>query len=123
MKTAVLAESQTQAAEAALAEAGGRLAAYVALTKPRIGVMVLVTVATGFLLGARGASHPSTLLLTLIGTGLVAGGASAWNQYLERVRDQKMRRTANRPLPTGRVSPAEAAAFGSVLAAAGSPRP
>ena len=49
--------------------------------------MVLVTVATGFLLGARGASHPSTLLLTLLGTGLVAGGASAWNQYLERVRD------------------------------------
>ena len=58
-----------------------RLAAYVALTKPRIAVMVLVTVAAGFLLGARGASHPSTLLLTLLGTGLVAGGASAWNQY------------------------------------------
>ena len=56
----------------------------VALTKPRIGVMVLVTVATGFLLGAREASHPSTLALTMFGTGLVAGGAGAWNQYLER---------------------------------------
>ncbi len=104
---------------AALADASGRVAAFVALTKPRITVMVLVTVATGFLLGARGASNPSTLALTLLGTGLVAGGASAWNQYLERVRDQKMRRTASRPLPTGRVTPAEAAVFGSVLAAVG----
>ncbi|MGE5756114.1 MAG: heme o synthase [Planctomycetaceae bacterium] len=104
---------------AALADASGRLAAYVALTKPRITVMVLVTVATGFLLGARGASHPSTLALTLLGTGLVAGGASAWNQYLERARDRKMRRTANRPLPSGRLAPVEAAAFGGLLAALG----
>jgi protoheme IX farnesyltransferase len=104
---------------AALADASGRVAGFVALTKPRITVMVLVTVATGFLLGARGASNPSTLALTLLGTGLVAGGASAWNQYLERVRDQKMRRTANRPLPAGRVTPAEAAVFGSLLAVLG----
>src|SRR5262249_47827472 len=82
VKTAVLAESQAQAqldvpshAGVVLADVGGRLAAYLALTKPRIAVMVLVTVATGFLLGGRGASHPSTLLLTLVGTGLVAGGA------------------------------------------------
>jgi heme o synthase len=118
VKTAVLAEPQAQA-EAVLADAGGRLAAYLALTKPRIAVMVLVTVATGFLLGARGAAHPSTLLLTLVGTGLVAGGASAWNQYLERARDQRMRRTANRPLPSGRLSPVEAAVFGALLTVAG----
>jgi protoheme IX farnesyltransferase len=102
-----------------LAAAGGRLAAYVALTKPRIGVMVLVTVATGFFLGARGAAHPWALLLTLIGTGLVAGGASTWNQYLERGRDLRMRRTASRPLPSGRLRPAEAAVFGVVLTLAG----
>src|SRR4051812_5934461 len=81
--------------------------------------MVLVTVATGFVLGARGATHPSTLLLTLLGTGLVAGGASAWNQYLERSRDQQMRRTAGRPLPSGRLAPVEAAAFGTALTIAG----
>jgi protoheme IX farnesyltransferase len=121
VKTAILAESQAQAeqARAVLADAGGRLSAYLALTKPRIAVLVLVTVATGFLLGARGAAHPSTLLLTLLGTGLVAGGASAWNQYLERSRDQQMRRTAGRPLPSGRLAPVEAAAFGSALTIAG----
>ena len=84
MKTAVLAEPQTHAAQAVLADAGGRLAAYVALTKPRIAVMVLVTVATGFLLGRRGAAHPSTLLLTLLGTGLVAGGRAPGTSILER---------------------------------------
>jgi protoheme IX farnesyltransferase len=118
VKTVALAEPQSPA-QAALAVAEGRLAAYVALTKPRITVMVLVTVATGFLLGARGASHPSTLLLTLLGTGLVAGGASAWNQYLERERDLRMRRTASRPLPSGRLAPWEASAFGTGLALAG----
>ena len=97
------------AAETALADAEGKLAAYAALTKPRIVVMVLITVATGFFLGAGGASNPSTFALTLIGTGLVAGGASAWNQLLERERDGRMRRTAGRPLPTGRVTPARPA--------------
>src|SRR3712207_7663877 len=57
---------------------------------------------------ARGAARPSTLGLTLLGTGLVAAGASAWNQYLERDRDRRMKRTAGRPLPRGRLAPAEA---------------
>ncbi len=118
MKTAILAEPETRA-QAVLADAGGRLAAYLELTKPRIGIMVLVTVATGFLLGARGGAHPSTLILTMFGTGLVAGGASAWNQYLERARDLRMRRTASRPLPSGRLAPVEAAVFGLVLTVAG----
>jgi protoheme IX farnesyltransferase len=106
-------------AEAALTAAGGKLAAFVALTKPRIAVMVLVTVATGFVLGARGASNPATLTLTLVGTGLVAGGASAWNQLWERHRDRRMKRTAARPLPSGRVSPGEAGVFGGIIAALG----
>ena len=107
------------AAESALADAGGKVAAFVALTKPRIAVMVLVTVATGFFLGARGGSNPSTFALTLLGTGLVAGGASTLNQLFERSRDGRMRRTSNRPLPTGRVSPAEAAVFGALVSVAG----
>ena len=77
---AVPVASETTSAEIALAEAKSRLSAFVALTKPRITVMVLVTVATGFLLGARGASNPSTLFLTVLGTALVASGASTWNQ-------------------------------------------
>ena len=122
MKTAVIPGRTVLAdapADAVLADARGKLAAYVELTKPRIAVMVLVTVATGFVLGARGASNPSTLLLTLLGTGLVAGGASAWNMYLERFRDLQMRRTAGRPLPSGRLTPSEAAVFGSALGVLG----
>jgi heme o synthase len=102
-----------------VAEAGGQLAALVELTKPRIALMVLITAATGFLLGARGASHPTTLTLSMIGTGLVAGGASVWNQWIERERDARMRRTRNRPLPSGRVSPRAAAAFGAAITTVG----
>jgi protoheme IX farnesyltransferase len=81
--------------------------------------MVLLTVAVGFILGARGASHPKTLILALVGTGLVAAGASAWNQVLERDRDARMRRTARRPLPAGLLEPTESAVFASVLAISG----
>lgn len=97
----------------------GRIAAFISLTKPRIAVMVLLTVAVGFFLGMRGASHPLALVLTVLGTGLVAAGASVWNQVLERRTDAQMRRTAMRPLPRGIVAPGEAALFGSVLTAAG----
>ncbi len=122
MKTAVtyaqpaLASAST---EAALAAAGNKVAAYVSLTKPRIVVMVLVTVGVGFLLGARGSAHPATLSLTLLGTALVAGGASALNQWMERARDARMRRTANRALPRGRLGAVEAASFGVGLGLAG----
>ena len=98
-----------------LATSRPKLADYVALTKPRIALLVLVTVAVGFLAGGRGVASPSALLLTMAGTSLVAAGASAWNQFLERDRDARMRRTANRPLPRGRIAPAEAAVFGTAL--------
>ncbi|MGZ3486701.1 MAG: heme o synthase [Isosphaeraceae bacterium] len=122
MKTAVtyaqpvLASAST---EAALAAAGNKVAAYFSLTKPRIVVMVLVTVGVGFLLGARGSAHPATLSLTLLGTALVAGGASTLNQWMERARDARMRRTANRALPRGRLGAVEAASFGVGLGLAG----
>jgi protoheme IX farnesyltransferase len=103
---------ETSSAEALLAAGLSKVAAYLSLTKPRIVVMVLVTVGVGFLLGARGSAHPTTLSLTLVGTALVAGSASALNQWMERARDARMRRTANRVLPTGRVSAPAAAWFG-----------
>ena len=96
-----------------------RLSAFVALTKPRIAFMVLVTVAIGFLLGTPGAVSIARLFWTLLGTGLVAGGASAWNMILERDRDARMRRTSNRPLPSGRISLWEAVCFGSTITIAG----
>jgi protoheme IX farnesyltransferase len=95
------------------------MADFVAVTKPRIVVTVLLTVAVGFFLGARGASDPVVLALTLLGTGLVAGGASVWNQYLERARDGRMKRTAGRPLPSGRMTSAEAVVFGTAVTLAG----
>lgn len=98
--------------------AGSRLAAYLSLTKPRLVSLVLVTVAVGFLMGTRGGGHAATwpmLGATLLGTAFVAGGAGALNQWLERARDARMRRTAGRALPSGRISPVEAAVFGVVL--------
>src|SRR5258708_7522567 len=96
-----------------------RISAYAALTKPRIGLMVLITVAVGFVLGANGPFSPLRLVLTLLGTGLVAGGASAWNMILERDRDARMKRTAGRPLPSGRIALGGAVTFGSMISLLG----
>jgi protoheme IX farnesyltransferase len=105
-----------------LATIAGRVSAYVSLTKPRLVLLVLVTVAVGFLLGVRGNFARNTLLsltATLTGTALVAGGAGALNQWLERDRDARMRRTSNRALPSGRLAPSEAAVFGGLLVLVG----
>jgi protoheme IX farnesyltransferase len=101
-----------------LAAIGGRVASYVSLTKPRLVLLVLVTVAVGFLLGARGSAARTgflSLAATLLGTALVAGGAGALNQWLERDRDARMRRTLSRALPSGRLAPSQAAVCGGVL--------
>ena len=92
-----------------------RLADYVALTKPGVVVMVLITTLVGYHLGADGALDPLRILDTLLGTALAAGGTLALNQYLERDLDRLMARTRLRPLPGGRLYPAEALAFGGGL--------
>lgn len=109
MKAAVLADSPPLT----------RVADFVELTKPRIAVLVLFTVAVGALLASSGMPDVRVLAHTLIGTALVASGASALNQFLERHTDALMARTENRPLPAGRMQPIEAACFGSLLGAAG----
>src|SRR5262249_52773182 len=93
----------------------GRLADYLELTKPRVGVLVLFTVATGAWLAARGMPDLVSLLHTLLGTGLVVAGASALNQFLERHSDALMQRTENPPLPAGRLQPVEVLAVGLAL--------
>jgi protoheme IX farnesyltransferase len=95
------------------------LADYVALTKPRLNVLVVATSAAGFYLGAGATINPLTLVATVAGTTLVAGGAAALNQLYERDTDALMRRTRMRPLPDGRISPSEARVFGLLLSAAG----
>jgi len=96
-----------------------RVADYLELTKPRVAVLVLFTVAAGALLAARGTPDLAALVHVLCGTALVAAGASALNQFLERHSDALMRRTENRPLPSGRLQPLEVLVFGSLLGLAG----
>ncbi len=88
-----------------------RLADYLELTKPRIAVMALITVGVGYLMAAGIQAKPLILLHTLIGTALVAAGASAMNQWLERDIDARMSRTRNRPLPAGRLKATEVLTF------------
>ena len=107
----------TQAATTA--SAALRWRDYAELTKPRITLMVVLTALVGFLLATLGRLEWGLLVHTLFGTALLAGGASALNQYLERQVDARMRRTANRPLPAGRLAPAMALAFGVGLGLAG----
>lgn len=92
---------------------------FLELTKPGITTMVLMTACLGFYLGSGGSYSPRLLLATLLGTGLVAAAGAALNHLLERDTDALMGRTANRPLPTGRLQPRSALVFGLALALAG----
>ena len=103
---------------AAIASAPSRAADFLELSKPRITSLVVVTAAVGYALGAA-VFQTGVFLAVLAGTALVAGGASVLNQYAERDFDARMLRTRHRPLPAGRLQPAEALAFGLALSAAG----
>ena len=96
-----------------------RSLAFLELTKPRIVSLVLITTCVGFYLASLGVADYRLLLHTLLGTALAAGGTLALNQVLEREADAKMRRTQLRPLPDGRVQPAEAFVFGTLVTVAG----
>jgi protoheme IX farnesyltransferase len=96
-----------------------RVADYVELAKPRVLVLVLLTVAAGALLAARGVPDPIYVVHVLCGTALVAAGASALNQLFERQSDSLMHRTERRPLPGGRLRPLEVGVLGIWLGLAG----
>jgi protoheme IX farnesyltransferase len=95
-----------------------RLSDYIELTKPGITMMVCLTTLSGFFL-AGGNSFDFLLIHTLIGTALIASGASALNMALEWESDGTMRRTKVRPIPAGRLSPACGLTFGSVISFVG----
>ncbi len=105
--------------ERALAVPGVRAADLIELTKPRISLMVGLTAAAGFLLASGNVVDWPALLRAVLGTTALAAGASALNQVLERDTDARMRRTASRPLPAGRLEPEVAGLFGVLLAASG----
>jgi protoheme IX farnesyltransferase len=96
-----------------------RFADLVELTKPRITFLVLVTTLVGFYMGSQEGLRLVLLFHTILGTALVAGGASALNQYVERDLDARMMRTRTRPLPDGRLLPNEALAFSAIISVIG----
>ena len=96
-----------------------RMTSYMALTKPDVSFLVVLTTLAGYALGAVGPLDWLRMAHTVIGTTLVAAGTSALNHYFERDSDARMRRTAARPLPSGALAPAEAFWFGACLAAIG----
>jgi protoheme IX farnesyltransferase len=93
--------------------------AYYDLTKPGITRLVLVTTAAGFYLASRGSVDLLLLLHTVVATGLVASGTNALNQWSERLADAHMRRTAHRPLPSGRLGSRSAFIFAWSISAIG----
>jgi protoheme IX farnesyltransferase len=92
---------------------------YLALTKPRITWLILMSTGVGYFFGARGGWHWLTLLNTILGTGLIASGTAALNQWYERAADAKMKRTQGRPLPAGRISANKALIFAILISVAG----
>jgi heme o synthase len=96
-----------------------RANAYVALTKPDVSFLVLMTTAAGYYMGARGPVEWLHMIQTVFATMLIAAGTAALNHYIERDSDRHMRRTAARPLPSGVLQPREALWFGVALCVAG----
>jgi protoheme IX farnesyltransferase len=89
-----------------------RALAYLELTKPRITFLIVLTSAAGFCLGARAPFDYLSLAHALVGIALLSSGIATLNQFMERDLDALMRRTAMRPLPSGKLSPFEAFVFG-----------
>jgi heme o synthase len=110
-----LSERQADPARRLPAVLRARLGAYVALTKPRIIELLLVTTVPAMMLAARGWPSLTLLLVTLLGGTLAAGAANVFNCYFDRDIDRLMHRTQKRPLPTGEITPRAALIFGAVL--------
>jgi heme o synthase len=96
-----------------------RVADLCELAKPRVVLMVLITAFVGFYVGSADLPDYSKLFKMLLGTALAAGGTLALNQFIERRSDALMARTRHRPIPDGRVTPAEAFWFGLAVTIAG----
>jgi protoheme IX farnesyltransferase len=103
----------------ALAASRASATDYLELTKPRITLLVVFTALVGFVMASPGPVSAGALTPALLGIALVAGGASALNMLLERDTDALMHRTRTRPLPAGRLRPAEALLFGLVVSGLG----
>ena len=107
------------ASAVSVSAANTRTSDFIALAKPRLNLLVVVSAVAGYVMAGGSAHDVWRLLAVVVGTGLVAGGASAFNQVLEREPDTLMMRTRLRPMPDGRLSPRDATLFAAALTAAG----
>lgn len=114
-----MATTNVMAQRSFLSATRAKAADYYTLTKPEVNLLILMTTSAAYYLASRGPLRIGGLLNTLLGTLLVASGTATLNQWMERVWDGQMRRTAYRPLPAGRVSSQEALLFGMLLSVAG----
>jgi protoheme IX farnesyltransferase len=92
---------------------------YLELTKPRITWLILMSTGVGYFFGAHGNWQLLVIVHTLMGTGLIASGTATLNQWYEREADARMRRTKNRPIPSGRIQAPRALVFGIALSLLG----
>lgn len=102
-------------AQLARLSARERLAAFLELTKPRITFLIVLTSAAGFAMASSASIDYALLSKAMFGIALLSSGIATLNQYMERDLDLLMRRTANRPLPSGKLMPWEALTFGMTL--------
>jgi heme o synthase len=114
-----MATSSVRANLVELSSLSAKLRDYYTLTKPEVNLLILMTTSAGYYLASRGPLKVGGLISTLVGTLLVASGTATLNQWMERVWDGQMRRTAKRPLPSGRISSREALVFGILLSIGG----
>jgi len=112
-------KATVQPISSAVPEEKSWAAVFADLFKARLTFLVLVTTMVGFYMGSTGPVNGLLLMHTMLGTALLAAGGAALNQLIEREHDAKMRRTADRPLPSGRLQPGTVLAVGWGTAAAG----
>jgi protoheme IX farnesyltransferase len=110
-----LSERQTNSARPLPTVLRARLGAYIALTKPRIIELLLVTTVPAMMLAAGGWPSWRLLVFTIVGGTLAAGAANVFNCYYDRDIDKLMHRTQRRPLPSGTITPRAALTFGIAL--------
>jgi protoheme IX farnesyltransferase len=96
-----------------------RASDFVALAKPRLNMLVVASSLAGYVMGGGDMSNAIMVVATVLGTGLVAGGASGFNQVIERQPDSLMRRTRLRPVPDGRLQPGESLLFATAIGTSG----
>ena len=102
-----------------LSNISSRLTDFLALTKPRLNSLVIATTGIGYYLGTVDFLDFQVLFHVVVGSGLVAGGAAAFNQVSERDIDATMQRTKQRPLPSGRLTPREGVIFATTISILG----